>query len=155
MEEIYEAAGAALNREVLALRIEELSDFLTRRASALVTEPRPFAAFMRRKLREKGILRQNLFLEANLSESYGYKLLCEEKHTRQRDVILRLCLAARFRPAEVQEALLLYGMAPLYARFPRDAVLLAVFQNGIWEPERVQTLLRELGLAPLSESTIK
>ena len=48
--------------------------------TALIIEPRPFAAFMRRKLREKGLLQQNVLLAADLSERFGYKLIAEEKH---------------------------------------------------------------------------
>lgn len=33
-------------------------------------------------------------MKADIPERYGYKLLSGEKHTRQRDVILRICYAA-------------------------------------------------------------
>lgn len=115
----------------------------------MITEARPFAAYMRGKLREKGLLQQNVFLAADLSEGFGYKLISEEKRTRQRDVILRLCLAAEFRPKEVQEALLRYGMAPLWWRFPRDALLLAAFGSGVYDLQKVNELLQQHGQPPL------
>ena len=115
----------------------------------LITGGRPFADYMRRKLREKGVLQQNVFLAADLSEAYGYKLIAEEKHTRQRDTILRLCLAAGFRLEEVQEALILYGMAPLYARLARDAVLIAAVQHEMYDLEAVNRLLTRCGQPPL------
>ncbi len=132
-----------------ALRVEDLDAFLSRHGSELITEPRPFAAFMRRKLREKGLLQQNVFLAADLSENFGYKLISEEKRTRQRDLILRLCFASRFRPEEAQEALLRYGMAPLWRRLPRDAVLLAALGSGIYELQTLNRLLEEHGQPPL------
>ncbi len=101
------------------------------------------------KLKENRVLQQNVFLAADISENYGYKLIAEEKRTRQRDVILRLCLAAQFRPEEVQEALLRYGMAPLWWRFPRDAVLLAAFGSGVYDLEKVNALLQQHGQTPL------
>lgn len=104
---------------------------------------------MRRKLREKDLLQQSIFLAADLPERYGYRLIAEEKHTRRRDTILRLCLAARFNPEETQEALILYGMAPLHARLPRDAALLVAFQNRLFDIHEVDALLRENGLTPL------
>ena len=131
------------------LHLEELEAFLEKHRSELITERRPFADYMRRKLREKGLLQQNLFLAADLSESFGYKLIAEEKHTRQRDLILRLCFAARFGPEETQEALLRYGMAPLWRRFPRDAVLLAALGSGIHELQEVNRLLEQHGQKPL------
>ena len=131
------------------LRVEELDAFLAGQGAALITEPRPFAAYMRQKLREKGLLQQNLFLAADLSEGFGYKLIAEEKRTRQRDLILRLCFAARFSTEELQEALLRYGMAPLWRRFPRDAVLLAALGSGIHELQEVNRLLARYGQPPL------
>ena len=138
-----------LGGPVYGLRIEELETFLEKHAAELITERRPFAAYMRGKLREKGLLQQDVFLAADLSENFGYKLIAEEKHTRQRDVILRLCLAGRFRPEEVQEALLRYGMAPLWWRFPRDAILLAAFASEIYDLQAVNRLLERHGQKPL------
>lgn len=145
----YEQMSRQLGEAALGLRLEELSAFLERNAGEMVDAPRPFASYMRGKLREKGLLQQHIFLTADLSENYGYKLIAEEKHTRQRDTILRLCLAARFNPEELQEALIFYGMAPLHGRFPRDVILLAAFANGIWDLGEVNWLLQTHGQPPL------
>ena len=112
--------------------------------------PRPFAAYMRAKFREKGVLQQNVFLAADLSENYGYTLIAEEKHTVGRDTILRVCLAARFDADETREALLLYGMAPLYGAFARDAVIIAAIRSGLYDIHAVSELLVRCGQAPLS-----
>ena len=143
--------NAELSERLARLRPEELPDFLAENRDALITEERPFAAYMRTKFKEKGVLQQDVFLAADLSENYGYKLIAEEKHTRQRDTILRLCLAARFRLEEVQEALIRYGLAPLHGRLARDAVLTVAAQNGIYDLCEVNRLLESCGLAPLSE----
>lgn len=148
-KETYEQASERLNGELQSVTAEGLAGFLDKHRQELIESPRPFADYMRAKLREKGLVRQNVFLAADLSENYGYKLLSEEKHTRQRDTILRLCLAARFRPEEVREALILYGMAPLHGRFPRDAVLLVAFRQGIYELGEVNRLLESCGQPPL------
>ena len=150
-KESYEQRSRRLNEELLSVGTSELAAFMEQHRGDLVTGLRPFADYMRMKFREKGILQQNVFLAADLSENYGYKLIAEEKHTRQRDTILRLCLAARFRLEEVQEALILYGMAPLHGRFPRDAVLTVTVQNGIYDLCEVNRLLESCGLAPLIE----
>ncbi len=150
-KESFEQGSKRLNEELRSVGPSELSDFMDRHRSDFITSQRPFADYMRMKLREKGVLQQNVFLAADLSENYGYKLIAEEKHTRQRDTILRLCFAARFRPEEVQEALILYGMAPLHGRFPRDAVLTVAVQNGICDLCEVNRLLEDCGQAPLIE----
>ena len=138
-----------MNEKLLGVGPDELSAFLEKHREDLLTSPHPFADYMRMKLREKGILQQNVFLAADISENFGYKLIAEEKHTRQRDTILRLCLAAQFRLEEVQEALILCGMAPLHARFARDAALTVAAQNGICDLREVNRLLQSCGQAPL------
>jgi len=148
-KESYEQGSKRLEEELLRVGPKDLPTFLERHREELITGPRPFADYMRRKLREKDVLQQNVFLAADLSENYGYKLIAEEKHTRQRDTILRLCLAARFCLEEVQEALIFYGMAPLHGRFPRDAVLTAAVQNGICDLREVNRLLESCGQLPL------
>ena len=148
-KESYEQRSRRLNEELRGVGPGELEEFIKQHGEELITSPHPFADYMRMKFREKGILRQNVFLAADLSENYGYKLIAEEKHTRQRDTILRLCLAAQFRLEEVQEALILCGMAPLHGRFPRDAVLMAAVQNRICDLREVNRLLQSCGQAPL------
>ena len=145
----YEAVGMRLRTELAALRPEELAGFLSRNADDLIRSEHPFTDYMRVKLKEKGILQQDVFLAADLPERYGYKLISEQKHTTRRDTILRICLAARFRPDEVQEALLLYGMAPLRARIPRDAAFIVAIQNRVYDIHDVDAILRENNLPPL------
>ena len=89
-----------------------------------------------------------MFLAADLPERYGYKLISEQKHTTQRDTILRLCLAARFDLNETDEALILYGMASLHARIPRDAAFIVAFQNRVYDIHDVDAILRENDLPP-------
>ena len=149
--ESYEQGSKRLNEELLNVGTSELPDFLEQHREDLITSPHPFADYMRMKLREKGVLQHNVFLAADLSENYGYKLIAEEKHTRKRDTILRLCLAARLSLEEVQEALILYGMAPLHGRFPRDAALTVAVQNGICDLAAVNRLLESCRQAPLIE----
>ena len=64
---------------------------------------------------------------ADIPERYGYKLISEEKRTKQRDIILRLCYAAHFTLEETQKALKMYDMPMLYSKVKRDALLMIVF----------------------------
>lgn len=127
-----------------------LNDYFGSHAGDLVEEEKPFAAYMRAVFRQKGVLQQTVFLNADISENYGYKLISEEKHTRQRDVVLRLCLAARFTLTEVQKALQLYGMSPLYARIRRDAALIIAFNTKMYDIAEVDGFLKKHELKPLS-----
>lgn len=148
-ESVEQRDERRINENLLCIKPEELSSFLRQHEKLMITESRPFADHMRRKIREKELLQQNVFLAADLSENYGYKLISEEKHTWQRDVILRLCFAARFTMRETDDALLRYGMAPLDGRLPRDAILLVAMNNGIYDIETINQLLEVHGCFPL------
>lgn len=132
-----------------ATSLDMLPDFFKEQADCLFTGSRPFAAYMRAKFKEKGVLQQNVFLAADISENYGYKLISEEKHTVQRDVIIRICLAAQFSLDETQVALILYGMAPLYIRIPRDVVFLSAINHRLYDVHQVNDILQCCGQFPL------
>ncbi len=115
----------------------------------LLSDPRPFAEYMRAKFKEKGVLQQNVFLAADISENYGYKLIAEEKHTVNRDIILRVCMGAGFDLDETQEALILYGMAPLHSRRARDIVFIVSIRNRVCDIHQVNELLIKCGQSPM------
>ena len=142
----YEEVSKTLAAAVMQLSPAELPQFLHDQAEVLTV--RPFSDYMRMKFREKDIPQQNVFLAADLPERYGYKLISGEKRTKQRDVVLRICLAAEFRLEEVQEALILYGMAPLHARSRRDCAFIVAFSNRIYDIHDVDALLRKNNLPP-------
>ncbi len=144
----YEMETRDLTAAVYDLEPTLLPAFLEKHKKAMAGREQLFPEYMRMKFREKGILQQNVFLAADLPERYGYKLISGQKHTRQRDVILRICLAAEFSLEEVQEALNLYSMAPLHSRVPRDVIFFVAFQHRIYDIHEVDTMLRENDLPP-------
>ncbi|MBR3305617.1 MAG: hypothetical protein IKI75_00015 [Lachnospiraceae bacterium] len=111
-----------------------------------------FSSYMREKLLERGIRQQQVFRGADISEKYGYKLISGEKHTRQRDIIIKLCFAAGFTLDELSEALILYGMAPLYPGNGRDVVLMRSISDGIREISDINDRLEQGGYEKLYES---
>lgn len=128
---------------------DELPVFTEAYKDKLLTSERPFRDYMLARLAERSLLQQALFLNADISEGYGYKLLSEEKHTVQRDVILRLCLGASLSLEETNRALTLYGMAPLYARQHRDAVFISAITSGCFDVFEVDGILKQNGEEPL------
>ncbi len=129
-----------------------IDDYLKDNSESFVQGSHPFSDYMRALLRQKGITQQELFVRAELPERYGYRLLTQEKNTRQRDYILRLCLGAELTLKETQQALRLYGMSGLYSKIPRDAVLIIAFNQGMYNVEDVNNLLRDHGMEPLRSS---
>lgn len=103
--------------------------FLAENAENMLAEERPFCTYMHDMIRKYNKTQQEVFLQADFPMRFGYKLLAEEKRTKQRDYILRICYATGMDLEETQKALTLYGMAPLYARVPRDAVLMIAFNQ--------------------------
>ena len=128
---------------------EKLPEFTKEYEEKLLCSDRPFRDYMLGRLAARGMLQQTLFLNADISEGYGYKLLTEEKHTVQRDVILRLCIGAAFTLEETNRALTLYGMAPLYAKLRRDTILISAVSAGRHDVFEIDALLRENGEPPL------
>jgi hypothetical protein len=114
-----------------------------------------FCIYVKELLNQKGITQQMAFLKADIPERYGYKLLSGEKHTRQRDVILRLCYAAEFTIEETQRALEKYEMPQLYPKIPRDALLIIIFNEHPGSIIDVNGILKEKGFEPLRTSGVQ
>ena len=102
-----------------------------------------FSVYIKDLLRAKGLTQQKVFLLADIPERYGYKLLSGEKHTKQRDVILRICYAAECTLEETQKALRKYEMPQLYAKIPRDALLMIIFNERPGSIIDANTLLKK------------
>ena len=135
--------------QLLKITPSEFSVFLKQHESELIHSQRPFTDFMRVRLREKGIQQQEAFIQADLPMSYGYKLISGEKHTRQRDTILRICLASKLSLEQTQEALVLYGMSKLHCRIPRDMAFIVAINNKMFDIHSVNLFLQENGLLPM------
>ena len=132
-----------LTEALMDAKPENVSAVLREKREAMFSEEKPFASFMRKTIKSKGLKQQDVFLNAEIPEGYGYKLIAEEKHTRQRDILLRLCFAAQFTVEETQRALKLSGLSPLYPRIERDAVLMVALNQGIYQIADVNKLLEE------------
>lgn len=111
-----------------------------------------FSNYVKDLLKQKALTQQNVFLKADIPERYGYKLLSGEKRTRQRDVILRICYVAEFSLEETQEALKKYEMPQLYAKIPRDALLMIIFNERPGSIIEVNALLKKNKMKPLKTS---
>lgn len=114
-----------------------------------------FSIYVKNLLKEKGIMQQTVFLNADIPERYGYKLLSGEKRTRQRDIILRICYAAQFSLCETQRALKKYGMPELYVKIPRDALLMIIFNERPGDIIDVNSLLKKNGMESLRTSGVQ
>lgn len=134
---------------------DHIEKFYEEYGEELLRDERGFFRFMNEALKEKGLQKQEILLKADIPQRYGYKLLCGEKFTRQRDVILRICYAAKLTVSETQKALLIYGMSPLYIRNKRDALIMACFNKRPGSVIDVNEYLMKNKMAPLRSSGVQ
>ena len=135
--------------------IKDFEKYCKQNKDSMVQDEKDFTIYFKDLFKEKGLSQQVIFLKADIPERYGYKLLSGEKRTRQRDVILRICYAAEFTLEETQRALKKYGMPELYAKIPRDAFLMIMFNQRPGSVLDVNALLKESGLVPLRTSGLQ
>jgi hypothetical protein len=133
----------------------DIDRFLEDNKDSMIDADRSFSEYLREKMKAKGVLQQEVFLLADIPERYGYKLISGEKHTRQRDVILRICYATGLSLEETQKALKLYEMPQLYAKIPRDAVLMICFNERPGSIIEVNGFLKKNGMEPLRSSGVQ
>lgn len=120
---------------------EAVGEVIRENQDALFSDAKPFAGYIRELLEKHGKTQRDVIEKAGFSMKYGYRLLSEERHTKQRDYILRLCIAAALDLEETQRILKLYGMSPLYAKLPRDAVLISCIGSGGCSVEQINQIL--------------
>ena len=135
--------------------IRDFNTYCEQNKESMLTGEEDFIVYMKDLLQRKKLTQQNVFLKADIPERYGYKLLSGEKRTRQRDVILRICYAAEFSLEETQRALKKYGMPALYAKVPRDAFMMIIFNERPGSIIDVNEFLKKNGMEPLRTSGLQ
>lgn len=135
--------------------ISDAQSFLEANKGCMQQTDKDFSYYMKNLLLAKGKTQQEVFLSADISERYGYKLLSGEKHTKQRDIILRVCYAAEMSLEETQKALRMYKMPELYAKIPRDAILMICFNERPGTVLDVNGFLKKNGMDMLRSSGVQ
>ena len=141
-----------LEERLKGLRMRDIEQFLEDNKKEMLKEERAFADYMRAKIKEKGLSQQDVFLKADIPERYGYKLISQEKHTKQRDIIIRICYAAGFTLEETQRALHLYQMPELFPEFARDAMIMVAINDRPGNIIELNMMLKRNGMDPLRSS---
>lgn len=135
--------------------ISDFDKYCKEQKDSIILENNAFSEYIKELLREKKMTQQMVFLKADVPERYGYKLLSGEKHTNKRDIILRICYAAELTLEETQRALEKYKMPQLYAKIPRDALLMLIFKERPGGIIEVNELLNEKGMSMLQTSGVQ
>lgn len=144
-----------LERVLGSTHVKDFDTYCKENKESMMSGDKTFSVYCKDLFKAKGISQQVVFLQADIPERYGYKLLSGEKRTRQRDVILRICYAAGFTLEETQRALKKYEMPELYAKVPRDALLMIIFNERPGSVIDVNELLKKNGMLPLRTSGLQ
>ncbi len=144
-----------LDESLGKIHIDEFDRFFDENKECMITNEFAFSNYVKDILGKNGITQQAVFLKADIPERYGYKLLSGEKRTRQRDIILRICYAAEMTLEETQWTLKRYGMAELYSKIPRDALLMIIFNERPGSIIDVNELLKKYGMEALRSSGLQ
>lgn len=137
------------------VKTDQFEDFQKTYRREMIESGDSFVTYFREALQEKHLTQQTVFIRADVPERYGYKLLSGEKRTRQRDVILRLLYAADFTLDETQKFLRMYELPELYAKIPRDALLMIIFREHTRNILEINELLKGKGFDPLCTSGVQ
>ncbi len=128
---------------------DKIQEYIDNNFDSIYNDELAFSEYMKDMFRIKGYTQQEVFLRADMPERYGYKIISMEKHTVQRDVIIRMCLASDFDVTETNRALKLYGLSELYSRIPRDAAIIVAINSKIRNIDEVNDLLKKNGFNEL------
>lgn len=70
-----------LKRILQNTHIENVGEYIKNNQDSMILDDRPFSNYMHQKIKEKKMTQQDIFVNADVTERYGYKLLSEQKRT--------------------------------------------------------------------------
>lgn len=147
---MQEKKTADLDALLETMRPDQAAEFFEANREELADEGKAFYYYMKNAFDAKSLKLKDIYSFAGVSESWGEKILRMEKHTKNRDLIIRFCIAGHFSLKETNRALKLYGMTPLYSRNKRDVCMILAINNRIFDLSQVDDLLTGQGFLQLS-----
>lgn len=139
-----------LDEMLNGMRPNELKGYYDDNSRYLADDKKAFYYYFKDTIENKNIFLKDVYSFAGVSESFGSKIITMEKHTKNRDLIIRLCIAGHFTLDEINRALKLYGMAPLYSKNKRDVSLIVAINNRVYGMTEIDDLLISQGFEVLS-----
>ncbi len=140
-----------LDKQLENTKPEQLAGYYKENDKFMPDDKKGFYFFMKDVIESKNILLKDIYLQAGVSEKYGSKILSGEKHTKNRDLILRFCIGGHFSLNEINRALKIYGMSPLYSKDRRDAAIIVAVNNRRYDMDEIDDILEALGFMKLSK----
>lgn len=139
-----------LNKILEEVKPNNISQYIKDNKDEINDATRAFYYYFKDTLDTKGIMLKDVYSFAGVSESWGGQVIRMERPSRNRDTIIKLCLAGHFNLTEMNRALKLYGMKELYARNTRDICIIVAINNRVFQLDKVDDILKEHGQEILS-----
>lgn len=98
---------------------------------------------------DKGYKKSDIIRNADLNRTYGYQILSGLKMP-SRDKILQICIGNQFTGVQTNKALTISNCGILYAKNPRDSIIIYSLNNSLNLIE-ANIILHEHGYKPLGE----
>ena len=111
-----------------------------------------FSTYITDMIKQKGFKIIDVIYKADLGESNGRHIIGGQTNCRNRDTILRICIATELDLTETNRALKLCNMAPLYAKNKRDAIIIVAINNKNYDIFKINDLLAENNLDLLEKN---
>lgn len=142
-----EKSTTELDQILNTLTSSGVKTYISAQKNHMITAEKAFYYYYKDILESKNIRLKDVYTRISISYGYGSKIVTQEKHTNDRDLIIKLCLGGHFNLEEINHALKLYGFASLYSKDPRDACIIVAVNNKIFMLEKVNEILTKNKLA--------
>ena len=126
--------------------VSDLDKYIKDNREYLADDKKAFYYYFKDILDKKNIMLKDVYSFAGLSESYGGQIIRMEKHSANRDTIIKLCIAGHFSWNEISRALKLYGYNELYSKDARDVCIIMAVKNRVFDFGQIDDMLTEQGL---------
>ena len=104
-----------------------------------------FCQYFNEYLAEHDVVHAEVIADSNLDKDYATQITNGTRRNPGRDKALALCIAAGMKKDEINRALKLLNISPLYSRNKRDSVLLLCINKEIRKVIYINLELERLG----------
>lgn len=111
--------------------------------------PLLFYQYINILIAEKNIPLPEVISNSGISKNYVYNILNGTRRNPGRDKVIALCIGARANYRQLQRALELANVPPLYPKSERDARIAIAVNNGVNNVTSLNYLLDSFNLEPL------
>ena len=107
-------------------------------------------SFFNALLAEKEITVPELIERSGISRNYIYNILSGERVHPSRDKVIAICIGMEGSFSQINKALELVKLSPLYPKDERDARIAIAVNQGVSSVTEINLMLEKNGLAPLA-----